>query len=172
MNSPPEVAAEPAPPSPWRRRLGLLAGLLVLVFLAFALVDGWKAVSEYDWNLQPGLLALGCLVLMVFYLASGGGYIAIIERLHHRGPPRLAMLSIWARSLLGRYVPGNVLMVVGRVVLSYERGVPRRSTVAAMVYEQVLTVAVGAAGAVAFVAIYSGGRRRRACSCWRCCPWD
>ena len=41
MNSPPEVAAEPAPASPWRRRLGLLAGLLVLVFLAFALVDGW-----------------------------------------------------------------------------------------------------------------------------------
>lgn len=157
MNSPPEVAAEPAPASPWRRRLGFLAGLLVLVFLAIALVNGWSAVSEYDWELQPGLLALGCAVLLVFYLASGVGYIAIIDRLHHGGPSPLVMLDIWARSLLGRYVPGNVLMVVGRVVLSYERGVPRRSTVAAMVYEQVLTVAVGAAGAVAFVALYSGG---------------
>ncbi len=122
MNSPPEVAAEPAPASPWRRRLGFLAGLLVLVFLAIALVNGWSAVSEYDWELQPGLLALGCAVLLVFYLASGVGYIAIIDRLHHGGPSPLVMLDIWARSLLGRYVPGNVLMVVGRVVLSYERG--------------------------------------------------
>lgn len=157
MNSPPEVAAEPATASPWRRRLGLLAGLLVLVFLGIALVNGWSAVSEYDWELQPGLLALGGAVLLVFYLASGVGYIAIIDRLHHGGPSPLVTLDIWARSLLGRYVPGNVLMVVGRVVLSYERGVPRRSTVAAMVYEQVLTVAVGAAGAVAFIALYSGG---------------
>ena len=30
------------------------------------------------------------------------------------------MLDIWARSLLGRYVPGTVLMVVGRVVLGVE----------------------------------------------------
>jgi hypothetical protein len=157
VNSPPEVAAEPAPASPWRRRLGFLAGLLVLVFLGVALVDGWSAVSAYNWELQPGLLAMGCAVLLLFYLASGVGYIAIIDRLHGGGPPGLVMLDIWGRSLLGRYVPGNVLMVVGRVVLSYERGVPRRSTVAAMVYEQVLTVAVGAAGAVAFVAIYSGG---------------
>ena len=157
MTGPPEAAAPPARPSPWRRRLGLLAGLLVLVFLGVALVDGWSAVSQYDWNLQPGVLALGCLVLLAFYLASGVGYLAIIDRLHHGGPRPLVMLDIWGRSLLGRYVPGNVLMVVGRVVLSYERGVPRRSTVAAMVYEQVLTVAVGAAGAVAFVAFYSGG---------------
>ena len=157
MNSPPEVAAEPAPASPWRRRLGFLAGLLVLAFLVLALVDGWSAVSEYDWNLQPGLLALGCLVLLAFYLASGAGYIAIIERLHHGGPPRLAMLSIWARSLLGRYVPGNVLMVLGRVVLSHDRGIPRRATLAATVYEQLLALGVAAAGAVVFVAAYGGG---------------
>jgi glycosyltransferase 2 family protein len=137
--------------------VGLGAGLLVLGFLGWALIDGWAAVSGYDWDLDPVLLALGCAVLLAFYAASGLGYGAIVDRLHRPGPPPPVTLSIWARSLLGRYVPGSVLMVLGRVVLSHERGVPRRATVAAMAYEQVLSVGVAAAAGVAFVGLYGDG---------------
>jgi len=155
----PAEAAAPATPaaSPWRRRGGLVAGLLVLGFLTWAMIDGWSSVAEYDWNVQIGTLALGCAVLLVFYVASGLGYVAIIDRLHHGGPGTRVTLSIWARSLLGRYVPGNVLMVLGRVVLSHDRGIPRRATLAATVYEQLLALGVAAAGAVVFVAAYGGG---------------
>jgi glycosyltransferase 2 family protein len=151
------TAAPPAGASPWRRWGGLAAGLLILGFLGWALVDGWSAVADYEWDVQPGLLALGCLVLLVFYLASGLGYVGIARRLHHGGPPPVAILAIWAKSLLGRYVPGNVLMVLGRVVLSYERGIPRRVTLAATAYEQILALGVAAAAGVAFVAVYDGG---------------
>ena len=47
-------------------------------------------------------------------------------------------------------------MVLGRVVLSYERGVPRRVTLAATVYEQALSLGVAAAGAVVWVSVYEG----------------
>ena len=157
MPTPSEAVAEPVPASPWRRRGGLIAGVLVLGFLGWALADGWSAVSEYDWDVRPGLLMLGALVLLVFYLAGGLGYGAIVDRLHDPHPPARVTMSIWARSLLGRYVPGSVLMVVGRVVLSAERGIPKRATLAATVYEQMLSVGVAAAGAVAFVAVYQGG---------------
>jgi hypothetical protein len=40
--------------------------------------------------------------------------------------------------LLARYVPGSVLYVLGRVLLSERAGVPRRLTVASIVYEQAL----------------------------------
>lgn len=161
MPSPADAAVEdPAPPSPWRRLGGLVAGVLVLGFLAWALIDGWSSVAEYDWDVSVGVLALGCLVLLAFYLASGLGYVGILDRLHSPGIPPRASLSIWARSLLGRYVPGNVLMVLGRVVLSHERGVPRRAALAATVYEQLLTLGVAAAGAVAFIAVYDGGGAR------------
>lgn len=142
--------------NPWRRRGGLIAGLLVLAFLVWALVDGWSSVSEYDWNVEIGMLLLGCAVLLLFYLASGLGYVAIVGRLHHPPPPAPVTVAIWGKSLLGRYVPGNVLMVLGRVVLSHERGVPRRTTLAATAYEQVLALGVAAAGAVVFVAAYRG----------------
>jgi hypothetical protein len=158
MSRPAETGAAPAVTarSPWRRWGGLAAGLLVLGFMAWALVDGWSTVSSYDWDLEPGLLVLGILVMLLFYLASALGYGAIIDRLHHPGPRALVTLSIWARSLLGRYVPGNVLMVLGRVVLSHERGVPRRSTLAATVYEQALSLGVAAAASVIFIGVYGG----------------
>ena len=139
---------------PWRRWGGLAAGVLVLGFLGWALVDGWSTVSEYDWDIEPGVLSLGVIVIGLFYLASGVGYGAIVDRLHADGPPARTTLSIWARSLLGRYVPGKFLMVVSRVVMSYDHGVPRRVTVAATVYEQLLTLGVAAAGSVVFVVLF------------------
>jgi len=156
----PADGAGAAPPmaarSPWRRWGGLAAGLLVLGFMGWALVDGWSTVSSYDWDLEPGILVLGVLVLLAFYLTSALGYGAIVDRLHHPGPRPLVTLSIWARSLLGRYVPGNVLMVLGRVVLSHEQGVPRRVTLAATVYEQALSLGVAAAGGVIWIAAFAG----------------
>nr|WP_217914259.1 lysylphosphatidylglycerol synthase domain-containing protein [Miltoncostaea marina] len=124
----------------------------MLGFLGWALVDGWSSVSAYDWDVQPGLLAAGVATLLVFYLAGGLGWAAIVRLLHGPDPPAAVHMSIWGRSLLGRYVPGSVLMVLGRVVLSADRGVPRRTSLAATVYEQVLSLGVAAAGALMFVA--------------------
>lgn len=152
-----EGAAAPRAPGRLRRWGGVAAALLVLGFLGYGLADGWSAVRGYDWEISPGLLVAGVAALGLFYLVGGLGYAGIVERLHPGGPPRPQTLSIWARSLLGRYVPGNVLMVLGRVVLAHERGVPRRATLAATVYEQALGLGVAAAGAVGFVALYGDG---------------
>ena len=109
---------------------------------------------------SPGSSCSACWCCWPSTSTSALGYGAIIDRLHHPGPPALVTLSIWARSLLGRYVPGNVLMVLGRVVLSHERGVPRRATLAATVYEQALSLGVAAAAGVIWLAAYAGERRR------------
>jgi hypothetical protein len=94
-------------------------------------------------------LALASLLL------SALAYEAILGGLHHPPPPVAATVSAWARSLLGRYVPGNVLMVVGRAVMAEAHGVPKRITVAATTYEQV--IALVAASLLAVVALLDVG---------------
>lgn len=149
-------AEAPARRSDLRRIGGLVAGLLIVGFLGWGIIDGWDVVSQYDWQLDPLLMAAAVAVLLVFYAMSGLGFVWILEALGPT-PGRRVTMSIWAKSLLGRYVPGNVLMVLGRVVLLYERGVSRRVTLAATVYEQALALAAAGVGAIVYLIAVGGG---------------
>ncbi|HWG98488.1 MAG TPA: hypothetical protein VNV66_03995, partial [Pilimelia sp.] len=155
--APPPAGAtgDGAPPgrrgSPLRRRLGLAAAALVLLFLAAAVVDGWSELRAYRWDPDPLLLAAAGVTLVLFYGMSGAGYVAVVESLSRARPSRRAMVRVWAVSLLGRYVPGSVLLVLGRLELGREAGVPRRVSLAATVYEQALGLGVAAVAALLFV---------------------
>ncbi len=139
----------------WRRRLGYAAAAVVLAFLAWALVDGWSQVRRYQWDVDVPLLAASVAVLLVFFATSGLGYVGVVEALAPSPrPSRRAMLRVWATSLLGRYVPGSVLMVVGRLEMGRDHGVARRVSAAALVYEQSLGLGVAAIGSVGFLAAY------------------
>jgi uncharacterized membrane protein YbhN (UPF0104 family) len=130
-----------------RRNVGLLVGLLIVAFLALSVATGWSAVSAYDWDVDvPGLVG-SLLVMGLYLLLTGIGYVAVLERLAGRRLPRAPLLGTWARSILARYVPGNVLMVAGRVVLGRDAGVSGRTSLAASVYEQALIVGLSACAA-------------------------
>jgi hypothetical protein len=48
--------------------------------------------------------------------------------------------ATWAKSILARYIPGNVFMYLSRAWLCHAQGLPVDRVTAAMVYEQVLGV--------------------------------
>jgi hypothetical protein len=135
-----------------RRALGLAAGLLILVFLGLGVAKGWDTVSRYDWRFQPLPAAVGFAALLGMYVMSAYGYMLIIEQLAAQQVPRRRFVAVWARSILGRYVPGNVLMVASRLVLGREAGIPQRVSFAASVYEQALSLGAMALGGVILVA--------------------
>jgi len=137
-----------------RRNLGIAAALLAAGFLVYALVSGWSEVANYAWHPNWGLLALSALVVFVSYFVTGGAYVAVVDSLVSPAPSHRRMLSVWGVSLIGRYVPGSVVMVAGRMEMARTYGVSRRATMAAIIYEQVLSVGVAAAVGAAFVLEY------------------
>ena len=139
----------------WVRWAGLVAGLAIIAALAWTVVDAWGVVTAFDWQPSAGWLVLAVVLAIASLLLSALAYEAILGGLHHPAPPVVATVSAWARSLLGRYVPGNVLMVVGRAVMAEAHGVPKRITVAATTYEQV--IALVAASLLAVVALLEVG---------------
>ena len=139
----------------WVRLAGLAAGLAIIAALAWTVVDAWDVVTSFDWQVSAGWLALAVVLALGSLLLSALAYEAILGGLHHPAPPVVSTVSAWARSLLGRYVPGNVLMVVGRAVMAEAHGVPKRITVAATTYEQV--IALVAASLLAVVALLEVG---------------
>jgi hypothetical protein len=138
-----------------RRALRYAAGLLVFAFLAVTVARGWSAVEDYAWQLDAAWVVAGIAVLFLYLLASAWAYGVIVVRLVPDLPlRRQALLAVWAKSMLGRYVPGNVMMVAGRLELGAELGLPRRVSLAASVYEQVLILGVSAAAGLVFLIAY------------------
>jgi hypothetical protein len=141
--------------SPTRRRLRAAAVVVVVGFLAFALASGWSDVAEYDWRLDLAWLAAGIALLPVYHLVCALGFAAVV---HALAPGvevrRLSLVSLWAKSMLGRYVPGNVMMVAGRLELGADLGLPRRVSLAASVYEQTVVLGVSAIAGLGFLLQY------------------
>ncbi len=143
-------------PAPNRRQQILLGtiGALAVLAIAFALIRNWTKIADYQWHLSPAWIAAGCAIVLLSYLANGLTYARSVEWLSPDHPPRNAAVSIWARSLLARYIPGNVMMLIGRAVMAREWGVPKRVTLAATVYEQILGLGMSAIAAAGFFALY------------------
>jgi hypothetical protein len=135
------------PPRSKRVRLAIQLGIAVLVFgfLVLTVVSQWSEIQDKGVHFHVLWLIPAFVVLPVFYVFSALGWDLLLRCLGHRVGVGQAQVA-WGQPMLARYVPGSVLYVLGRVLLSERLGVPRRTTVASIAYEQ----AISATSAVIF----------------------
>ncbi len=150
----PAEAGEPAEAARRTRRRRLLrivqAALVVVTayFIYRYLARSWSGVSSYQWTLHPGWLALSAVALFAFYASQALLWWLLLRGFEVRSP-LLTACATWSKSILARYIPGNVFMFLGRAWMSHAQGLPVDRVTAAMVYEQ----ALGIAGALLSVAV-------------------
>jgi len=127
------------PPRSKRVRLAIQLGIAILVFgfLVLTVVDQWAEIKDNGVHFHVVWLIPAFVVLPIFYALNAVGWDLILRFLGYRLGAGRAQVA-WGQPLLARYVPGSVLYVLGRVLLSERAGVPRRLTVASIVYEQAL----------------------------------
>jgi glycosyltransferase 2 family protein len=120
-----------------RRFLGPAIVVLVAVFLGRAIFAGWDEVRRYEWHFDPAFLALSVVLVFTYYGQQWGGWRLVMRGF---GDPlsRSESAKIWFASILGRYVPGNVVMVAGRISMCRRHGIPAATTFASLVYENAL----------------------------------
>lgn len=132
-------------------RLALQIGLAVVVFgfLVLTVINQWSEIQRegvhfHGWWLIPALV-----ILPFYFVFSAYGWDLILRSLGYRIGFGQAQVA-WGQPLLARYVPGSILYVLGRVLLSERAGVPRRISLASIVYEQ----AISATSAVVVAAYF------------------
>jgi glycosyltransferase 2 family protein len=139
------------PPRSKRVRLALQLGLAAIVFgfLVLTVISQWTEIKDKGVHFHVLWLVPAFVVLPAFYAFNALGWNLILRFLGYRVPVGRAQVA-WGQPLLARYVPGSVLYVLGRVLLSERVGVPRRITIASIVYEQALQ----ATSAIVFAAYF------------------
>ena len=127
-----------------RRKALIQYGLAALIFgfLVFFVARQWNQLPDFDWRFSPAWLVLSLVCVALFYAVQGELWRVVLRSLGERIDARPGR-AVWGKSLIARYVPTNVLMLVGRVVMAERYGVPKRVTLASVVYE--LAFALGTA---------------------------
>ncbi len=128
------------PPRSKRVRLALQVGLAVLVFgfLVLTVIDQWSEIQSEGVHFQVLWLIPALIILIGYFILSAYGWDLVLRSLGYRIGFGRAQVA-WGQPLLARYVPGSVLYVLGRVLLSERAGVPRRISLASIVYEQAIS---------------------------------
>jgi hypothetical protein len=128
------------PPRSRKVRLALQIGLAALIFgfLVLTVINQWAEIQNEGVHFHVGWLIPALVILPFFFFFSALGWDIALRFLGYRIGFGRAQVA-WGQPLLARYVPGNVLYVLGRVLLSERAGVPRRITVASIVYEQAVS---------------------------------
>jgi hypothetical protein len=112
--------------------------VLIFGFLVLTVVDQWSEIQSEGVHFHVGWLIPAIVILPLFYVFSALGWDFTLRFLGHPIGFGRAQVA-WGQPLLARYVPGSVLYVLGRVLLSERAGVPRRITIASIVYEQAIS---------------------------------
>jgi hypothetical protein len=128
------------PPRSRGLRLALQVGLAVLIFgfLVLTVIDQWSEIQSEGVHFHVGWLIPAVFILVLYFFISALGWDIMLRLLGHPIGVGRAQVA-WGQPLLARYVPGSVLYVLGRVLLSERAGVPRRTAVASIVYEQAIS---------------------------------
>ena len=128
------------PPRSKRVRLALQIGLAVVVFgfLVLTVIDQWSEIQNEGVHFHVLWLIPAVIILVLYFVLSGFGWDLILRSLGYRIGFGRAQVA-WGQPLLARYVPGSILYILGRVLLSERAGVPRRISLASIVYEQAIS---------------------------------
>lgn len=128
------------PPRSRKVRLAIQIALVVLIFgfLVLTVIDQWAEIQDEGVHFHVGWLIPAIVILPGFFVLSAFGWDLILRFLGYRIGFGRAQVA-WGQPMLARYVPGSVLYVLGRVLLSERAGIPRRMTIASIVYEQAIS---------------------------------
>jgi glycosyltransferase 2 family protein len=105
----------------------------------FAVTAALGDFPDVAWRFRPAALLLSIAGLTVFLACNGEIWRRLLRSLGPELRPIRAQ-ALWSASALGRYVPTSALLPVLRVALSERQGVPKRITLASLVYETALVL--------------------------------
>ncbi len=111
--------------------------VLVAYFIVLRMKPHWNEVLDYKLRVRWGLMGLSFLLLLTAHILSGIGWRIVLSALGE-SLDRAACMRIYLQSQLGKYLPGNVFHLFGRLYLAEESGVRRGPAILSLYIEMAL----------------------------------
>ena len=131
-----------------KRRRWLLRGAqaalaIAILYFVYQSVSAQLATSRFlELLFSPAYLAVSWIVIAAYYLLFAGGFMLVIRSLGYRVSYRDVFKLSFAANL-GKYLPGGVWQVAGKVAMAKQAGVERHGALVATVVESAISVTAG-----------------------------
>lgn len=126
----------------YKRVLQVLVIGVVFSFLARNLYQNWNELSSYPWHINWYFLIISFFIMMINYFLVAFGWNLILRVLGGTLGLRKG-LKIFFLAELGRYIPGKVWSMVGKVYLCKEQGIPVAKSSGSVVLQPLVQVVSG-----------------------------
>lgn len=126
----------------------MLAGIILVFGLGFALLSNREALAAVDWSIDPLALA-GAVALLALAPLLQAWTLGLALRRLGASAPLAGTLRVWARSFLLRYEPSGVVGFAYRVKARERIGASTSQALTAAGYEQLAALVAGAIATVA-----------------------
>jgi len=110
---------------------------LIFLFLTRFLYRHWVEVTAFEFHLKYHYLAISIVLLLGFFTLRVYCWKLILQKMGIVLPFRKC-IKVSFVSMMGKYLPGKIWLVMGRVYLSGREGVPEVEAFASVVIEIVL----------------------------------
>ena len=125
--------------SVYKRIAGIVIVAVIFYFIGRFFYREWDEISGYNWVPSPLWLISSIVVLLLTYLLFGFGWTLILRMIHVKIDWAKGV-SIFLLSLFGRYIPGGIWSVLGRVYLCRLEGIPDSRSSMSILLEQAYPV--------------------------------
>ena len=119
-----------------------IAVIIALTFLGSLLWKYFDEISKFHWKLNYFYLVLAILILSLLFFIGSWGWMLILHRLRVRISFKRSM-EIWVASIIGKYIPGKVWFVLGRIYLGQKLGISKTKMSLSILLEIILMQSSG-----------------------------
>jgi len=127
----------------FRKVASLILVVIIFYFIGRVIYKEWDEFSGYNWYPNPFLVIFSIIILLSAYLLFSHGWTLILRMIGvnigwSKG------LSICLLSIFGRYIPGGIWTVLGRMYLCRLEGIPdSRSSMSILLDQSYAVVSAG-----------------------------
>lgn len=115
--------------------------LAVFFLFAFQLKTNWHSLHNLGWTRHPWMIFFHVLFTVIYYSLIILGW-HFLMKFSGSSVGFLGSAATWLFANLGKYIPGKVFMLAGRVEFCRRIGVRRSISFTAMLYEHILHLIV------------------------------
>jgi len=123
----------------FRKSISYVFIIIVLGLALYYLIQNWESVKSINWWENPGFLSIHILLLVIILFLSVIGWHRLLIATGSNVGIKVSGYT-WLTSNIGKYIPGKVFMVAGRIALLNFFGVRKSIVIGNIIWEHVFVI--------------------------------